>query len=222
MYTIFCTPPGDNPSFPIDILPTSTVGHLKDAIWDKLPNQVDGMRANHLRLYRQVGGREEALDRPRLQLIDDRVFGRDGPPALGDRDPDHIVVRLPESEPVQLGGVPDNVPPEGESVNLNKFWGRADIVPTGFQVYKEKDHLTALYEGFWGQPRKLEGIEKGEDIEFSYSPVESTSRRLYFFEQYAYLRERIDACRGRDPRRPVIVTGTPGIGTAFYLLSPSD
>jgi hypothetical protein len=98
--------------------------------------------------------------------------------------------------------------------------------PKGFQLYKKQGHLTALCKNFWGQPKKLSDIEKGADIKFNYNQVEETGQRLYFFEQYGYLRDRIDAFRARDPRkewkRCIIVTGTPGIGKAFYLPSRSD
>jgi len=93
-------------------------------------------------------------------------------------------------------------------------------------LYEEQDALTALWKNFWGQPGKLEAIQRGEDIKFNYQPLASTGDRLYFFKQYAYLRDRIDAFRAHDTmekwKRCVIVTGTPGIGMAFYLLSPSD
>jgi hypothetical protein len=93
-------------------------------------------------------------------------------------------------------------------------------------LYKKQGPLTALWKNFWGHPEKLEAIQRGEDIKFNYTPLARTGQRLYFFEQYPYLRDRIDAFRARDTteewKRCVIVTGTPGIGKAFYLLSPSD
>jgi hypothetical protein len=93
-------------------------------------------------------------------------------------------------------------------------------------LYEEEGALTALCNNFWGQPEKLVAIEKGKDIKFSYGPLERTGQRLYFFEQYPYLRDRIDVFQAHDTgkkwKKCVIVTGTPGIGKAFYLLSPSD
>ena len=96
--------------------------------------------------------------------------------------------------------------------------------PKGFQLYE--GDLTGLWKTFWGQPETLDGIHPGSDIEFSYGPLMDTTNRLYVFKQYAYLRDRIDAFRARETGKKrkdcVIVTGTPGIGKAFYLLSPSD
>jgi hypothetical protein len=93
-------------------------------------------------------------------------------------------------------------------------------------LFEKEDAITALWKNFWGQPEKLEAIHRGEDIKFNYSPLESAGQRLYFFKQYAYLRDRIDAFRADDTsekwKRCVVVTGTPGIGKAFYLLFPSD
>jgi len=93
----------------------------------------------------------------------------------------------------------------------------------GFEVYKGECFITALYENFWGRPEKFDDTHKGANIKFNSSKLTTTSQRLYFFEQYTYLQKRIDALRERDTgklKRCVIVT--PGIGNAFYLLSPSD
>jgi len=97
--------------------------------------------------------------------------------------------------------------------------------PQGFEVYKRECYLTALYEDFWGRLEKFDDTHKGTNIKFNSSKLTTTSQRLYFFEQYTYLQKRVDALRERDTgklKRCVIVTGTPGIGNAFYLLSPSD
>jgi len=95
--------------------------------------------------------------------------------------------------------------------------------PKGFQLYEGP--LTALYKTFWSQPGNFE-VDKGGDIKFDYITLQSTCDQLYFFKQYAYLPDRIDAFRAHDTSKEwkdcVIVTGTPGIGKAFYLPSPSD
>jgi hypothetical protein len=137
IYTIYCTPPGDNPSFPINLPSTSTVGALKEVIRDRIPDQIGDIGANRLRLYRQVGEREEELDEPKLRLSDVDVFGPNGPPEVGRGDPDHLLVRLPESEPVHsaLGGFTDNVPhlavvpPAGESIKTTVCSTVAETVP---------------------------------------------------------------------------------------------
>jgi len=92
-------------------------------------------------------------------------------------------------------------------------------------VYNKRCDLTQLCETFWGRPEKIKALEEGENNEFNCRKLEGTGQRLHFFKQYGYLRDQIDAFRRSDtgkPKRCVIVTGTPGIGKAFYLLSPSD
>jgi len=72
----------------------------------------------------------------------------------------------------------------------------------------------------------ITALEKGDKIEFSTRTLQDAGYRLHVFPQYTYLRDRIDAFRNNDTnvfqKHCVIVTGTPGIGKAFYLLSPSD
>jgi len=92
-------------------------------------------------------------------------------------------------------------------------------------VSRGKNFLTELYTTFWGQPENIEALENGQKNDFNSTKLNRTHQRLYFFKQYAYLRDRINAFRERDTevyKRCVIITGTPGIGKAFYLLSPSD
>jgi len=122
-HTIYCTAPGDNPSFPVNILLTKTVGELKDAIKAKIPDQV-GCSANLLKLYRKHQGSEVELVIPYLKLSDNRIFGQDGPLEASVLQHEHIAVRLPDSESVDsaLGRFPDNalhmvvVPPAGELI----------------------------------------------------------------------------------------------------------
>jgi hypothetical protein len=95
-YKIYCTPPsGDRSlSFAIYINPNCDVFELKEAIKHKIPNQVDDCDVNLLRLFLQVGENEEEPTIPKRKLS--KVFGDNGPPVLGENDPDHIIVRLPE------------------------------------------------------------------------------------------------------------------------------
>jgi len=98
-------------------------------------------------------------------------------------------------------------------------------VSARFYGVQRENFLTGLYEHFWGRPENTKAVENGDDIEFNSDKLECTGQRLYFVEQYADLRDRINAFREHDIeewKRCVIVTGTPGIGKAFHLLSPSD
>jgi hypothetical protein len=71
----------------------------------------------------------------------------------------------------------------------------------GFQLCEKQCDLTELCKNFWGQPKKLSDIEKGADIKFNFDQLEETDQRLYFLEQYGYLRDRIDALRACDSRK---------------------
>jgi len=95
--------------------------------------------------------------------------------------------------------------------------------PEGFKVFKHNDYLRDLYKRFWGQPEKIDAVQPRNSILFDSSML-TMGPQLYVFDQYVYLRHRIDAVRQRNTsrKRSVIITGTPGIGKAFYLLSPSD
>jgi len=124
-HTIYCTGPGNNPPFPVNILLTETVGELKNAIKAKIPDQVGGCTANLLKLYRKHQGFEVELDNPFLELSHNSIFGQNGPlKASVLLQHEHIVVRLPESESVDsaLGDFPDSafhmivVVPAGESI----------------------------------------------------------------------------------------------------------
>jgi len=100
--------------------------------------------------------------------------------------------------------------------------------PPGFMLLDYTTHpLAGLCESFWGQIEKLEDIKPGDVIEIPCEPLESAGHQLYFFEQYRYMQERIDAFRLQDDMKPerrekgcVVVTGTQGIGerhSTYYL-----
>jgi len=109
-HEIYCIPPYSGLSFPVNILLTWTVGELKKAIRDEIPDQVGGCPANGLKLYlyhRRDRENQVELVNPYLELSD--VFGHNGPLkacVLGD---EHIGVRLPNGESVDsaLGRFPD-------------------------------------------------------------------------------------------------------------------
>jgi len=108
--------------------------------------------------------------------------------------------------------------------------------PQGF-IPLEQSHrthpLASLCASFWGQTEKLDRIRPGNVIEITCEPLESTDSRFYFFEQYRYMQQRIDAVRLMDDlkpqrreRRSVVVVGTGGIGKGrstyyHYLTVPS-
>ena len=135
----------------------------------------------------------------------------------------HILVELPAGESInpKACGVISHI--GGDVTYFSNAAPKSN--PSGFTLFTGKNALTRLCKTFWGQPEKIKDLENGQDIEFNCTTLNNTDQRLYFFNQYGYLRDRIDSFRKRDTdpeKRCVIVTGTPGIGKAFYLLSPSD
>jgi len=89
--------------------------------------------------------------------------------------------------------------------------------PPGFSVLKNTNApLAKLCRSFWGQEGKIEDLKSMMPNEFNCEQLDQTGYRLYFFNQYQYMQQRVDAIRNkgdtRQPRDCVVVIGTPGIG----------
>jgi len=225
-YTIYSVVIGETNSFSVTLDETKSVDDLKVAIKATIAYSAPAYTMT-LYFVNATGGDEQACIEVVKQKTQDLSILR----PLSSFDSLTTVFAssypLPKSVHILV------VPPTRQSISSSACM--ADAVgsrshadpetPQGFEVYKGEDYLTALYEMFWGQPEKLNNIPNGTSIEFYSSKLTDTSQQLYIFEQYVYLQERIDAFRKGNTgksKRSVIVTGTPGIGNAFYLLSPSD
>lgn len=85
-----------------------------------------------------------------------------------------------------------------------------------------------LCQHIWGQMSKIQDLEEGRS-QLICDSLRRTGYQLYFFEQYRYMRERVDAYldtgemqeeAGQLEKDCIRITGTPGIGkrrSTYYL-----
>jgi len=226
LYTISSVLIGETNSFPVTLDETKSVNDLKVAIKATIGYSAPAYTMT-LYFVNATGGDEQACIEVVKQKAEDLSILRPLSSFASLTTVFAPSYPLPESVHILV------VPPTRESISSSACMADAvgsrshadPSAPQGFEAYRGEDYLTALHEKFWGHPEKLSNIPSGTSIEFYSNKLTDASQQLYVFEQYAYLQQRIDAFRRGNTgksKRSVIVTGTPGIGNAFYLLSPSD
>jgi hypothetical protein len=165
----------------------------------------------------------------------------------------HILVELPLGESIDSIGprawcVAETCPissathmsAESESIDPKAPSPRSlhHIVPAndalaraGFTLLEPWDYdahpPTQIYSKFFVEPQQVIAPQPGDIIELHSSELlHTTNSQLYFFKQYAYMKERIMRLRDENPmatgksqvKSAAIVTGTPGIGRVGFIL----